>query len=65
MITERTLKKWRREALRGIELTKGYDPAYRDFRMEIPEYLELKSRILRMTRELMDIYLLREKTKGK
>ena len=61
MITERTLKKWRKEALRTIELAEGHDPAYRDFRMDLNDLNETMTRILRMTQELMDLHLMRIK----
>lgn len=52
MITERTLKKWRREALKELEIPK------------LPisqESQEIQKRILRMTQELLDLHLTREK----
>jgi len=54
MITERTLKRWRREALQMQKEWKG---------SHLPEsltILELCKRILRLTMELMDIHLLRK-----
>jgi len=55
MITERTLKKWRKEALIEFEA----DPVEYD---ETISYVkELQSRILRMTQEMLDMHLLRKK----
>jgi len=52
-ITERTLKKWRKEALQFkddvINMT-GAEPT-----------VELCERILRMTQELLDLHLIRKK----
>lgn len=55
MITERTLKKWRKEALTEEDV--AY--AKQDGQLMIIAYKELQSRILRMTQELMDSYLIR------
>lgn len=52
MISERTLRQWRREALRGKET------------MELNEMIkyvdEMNERILRLTQELMDLYLIKK-----
>jgi hypothetical protein len=53
MITERTLKKWRREALGIINRDDQINP------VEMNIYLA--DRILRMTQELMDQHLVRIK----
>ena len=57
MITERTLKKWRREALEYSEV-KSINGAPGSFILN-PEKEELHKRILRMTQELLDQHLLR------
>lgn len=56
-ITERTLKRWRKEALQQLKVEE--DHAYnQDF------VFELLNCILRMTLELLDLYLLKkEKSK--
>lgn len=51
MITERVLRKWRKEALQFKEDIKDMPEA-------VPT-IELCNRILRMTQELLDNYLLR------
>ena len=58
-ITERTLKKWRQEALIRKEFLKTFavDPG------EYRERLEEQDRILRMTQELLDQHLIRKETK--
>ena len=60
MITERTLKIWRRNALREINSLKGVDRIGE----ATVERRELSSKILRMTQELLDNYLL-QKEQGK
>lgn len=56
MISERTLKKWRREALQGPpQLT---TPEL-DMQFCYRRINELSERILKLTQELMDIHLLR------
>jgi len=52
-ITERTLKKWRKEALRDVESIKKGNPDGVVFRTRA-------ERILRMTQELLDQHLLRK-----
>lgn len=63
MITERTLKNWRREALKAkqsIELSVK-EPANRfDLVLDKTEALLLYKRILRMTQLLLDQHLLRK-----
>lgn len=57
MITERTLKKWRMDALRAKqEMNKKpdpNDPIWKDF-------MTILDRILRLTQDLQDIHLLRK-----
>lgn len=53
MITERTLKRWRKEALQFKEDIKDMPEA-------VPT-TELCNRILRMTQELLDLHLIRKK----
>lgn len=55
-ITERTLRKWRKEALERIDQLKGWDAPAEN----TPEIRELNNRILRMTQELLDQHLLRK-----
>jgi len=50
-ITERTLRKWRKEALEERELLIGSVDKTR---------LEIRNRILRLTQELLDQHLLRK-----
>lgn len=56
MITERTLKKWRKEALEEIQ---------KETSLGLKELttikVELSKRILRMTQELMDLHLMKGK----
>lgn len=57
-ITERTLRRWRKEALGDRELfgdVEGIKPTI------VESYEELVNRILRMTQELLDQHLLRKK----
>lgn len=53
MISERTLKKWRRDALKYPEQMTIEEAAKSQHGMEMVE------RILRLTQELMDAYLIR------
>ena len=53
MITERTLKKWRREALRMRE------QGHKAPGSVSPVMMEFTERLLRMTQELLDQHLLR------
>ena len=56
MITERTLKKWRKEALVDLKTLEGWDSA-----VENTQTLrEQATRILRMTQELLDLHLVRK-----
>jgi hypothetical protein len=54
MISERTLKQWRREALIGDEVKEGALSLHTITR------LELDRRILRMTQELLDLHLVKK-----
>lgn len=54
MITERTLKKWRLEALKNI---KKFDQPVSSSHIDL--VLALENKILRMTQELLDQHLLR------
>ena len=57
MITERTLKRWRKEALQARAHMNGKELGTR------PEYqvIKLCEKILHMTQELLDLHLTREK----
>ena len=60
MITERTIKKWRKEALMQLEVT----PLKSNRTTLIPLGLiasTFADRILRMTQEMLDMHLLRKK----
>ena len=59
MITERTLKRWRKDALKNVE---EFDPElYRGTAPGIANaYQECQKRILRMTQELLDLHLIRK-----
>jgi len=57
MITERTLKKWRKEALQNLKILEGWDSDAENTQL----IRELSQRILRMTQELMDLHLMRIK----
>ena len=56
-ITERTLRKWRKEALQDLEAIEGWDNTAERTKVRREE----DSRILRMTQELLDQHLLRKK----
>ena len=53
MISERTLKRWRRDALKGTQ-SPDWDKANANYIREVSE------RILRLTQELMDLYLIQK-----
>ena len=55
MITERTLRRWRKDALR-----EGLITIIEDQKDQHIYWLECQQRILRLTQELMDLYLLRK-----
>jgi hypothetical protein len=59
MLTERTLRKWRKDALRitdgvAIDMYKGVADSLAG------AYVECQIRILRMTQELLDLHLTRK-----
>jgi len=61
MITERTLKQWRRDAL-TCERDPETSPTMLggpNVSMDITHYKKINRRILRLTQELMDIYLVK------
>ena len=57
-ITERTLKRWRKEAL---ETLKDLENNAESFGRQISIIREPNERILRMTQELLDAHLIRKK----
>ena len=61
MITERTLRQWRKDALQTTETIESFDPAL-DVKVtkHITVINELSERILRLTQELLDQHLLRK-----
>jgi len=56
MISERTLKQWRRDALKATVIREE-DNVVAAIHIS---NIEMKNRILRLTQELMDIYLLKK-----
>lgn len=63
MITERTLRNWRRDALRNRHTPK--EPPLtaapgEELNVDLLYQNELNSRILRLTQELLDLYLMRK-----
>lgn len=60
MITERTLRKWRREALQARRLWEEEDNRGR---INMNEATEILNRILRMSQELLDQHLLRKEVR--
>lgn len=56
-ITERTLKRWRKEALKEVDSLEGWDNPVEG----TVERRGMAKRILRMTQELLDQHLLRKK----
>jgi hypothetical protein len=64
MISERTLKKWRKEALVDLvdhKMLVAGDGDGVDTSFHIDEVKELSSRILQLTQELMDQHLLKQR----
>ena len=67
MITERTLKKWRREALKSIESShvrmnvSGKELAPGEYQAIMVTDIELSKRILRLTQILLDQHLMKGK----
>lgn len=55
MITERKLKKWRKEALTEKNISYG--------QLLVTAHKELQSRILQMTQELLDQYIIEKDKK--
>ena len=55
MISERTLRKWRTEALQEIHTTKLANGTFEDFQKKT----QTNQRILKMTQELLDQHLIR------
>ena len=56
MITERTLKKWRKEALSNFD-----EAIYENSAPSLAKaFIELNNRILRMTQELLDFHLVKD-----
>ncbi len=53
MVTERTLKRWRKEALTNEGTKEGV------ITLHVNDRIELNKRILRMTQELLDLHLIR------
>ena len=61
MITERTLRKWRKEALEDISIFKGFKHKSSGTNEEyLHKRIQVRERILRMTQELLDQHLLRK-----
>jgi len=63
MISERVLKKWRREALktREMKIVTTVDPEYAEKMLFLPpSYLDLIDRVLRLTQELSDLILIKK-----
>lgn len=56
MITERTLKKWRGEALE--EVSEPVPSNIESFNVVLSKYIEINERILRLTQVLLDQHLL-------
>jgi hypothetical protein len=64
MITERTLIKWRKEALHNNEFEPILDPNNVSELESLYRYaFELNQRILRLTQELLDAHLVRKVSK--
>lgn len=61
MISERMLKRWRKESLKAME---DIDVKPDDYLVMISAVKELNARILMLTQELLDQHLLREIKKG-
>ena len=58
MITERTLKRWRKEALETLH---NLETNAESFGRQISIIRDPNERILRMTQELLDAHLIRKK----
>lgn len=59
-ITERTLKKWRKEALKEKANILPCMDGARSWSRTPADYLEMQERILRLTQELLDQHLMRK-----
>ena len=57
LITKRTLEAWRKEAL--IESYIYQEKSDEAYSITKKEWLELNNRIIRMTQELLDVYLMK------
>ncbi len=57
-VTERTLRRWRRESLINLALTHSIPPE--GINVTQLQYLEFNDRILRLTQDLMDIHLIKK-----
>lgn len=62
-ISERRLKKWRREALQTSIDIKTQMPSIRSYGKSPHEALEDQGRILQLTQELLDQHLLKKEQK--
>ena len=56
-ITKRTLERWRKEALQRVEGLKGWDAPAEN----TPEIRKLSHCIIRLTAELLDLHLMKER----
>lgn len=61
MITERTLRNWRKQALQPFD-HELYGSTLEPCASLAKAYLEMKERILRLTQELLDQHLMRPKS---
>lgn len=61
MISERTIKNWRKSALREEWTIKNAHPQPASVTLPLGFYKEIFSRLLRLTQELADIQLMKEK----
>ena len=63
MITERTLRNWRRDALRKVTETTISVPASQrgeEYTIDVLLLRELNERVLRLTAELLDYHLMKK-----
>lgn len=60
MISERTLKQWRKEALIDIDINKALSITEGTMSFQANTKVKLGNRILRMTQELLDLYLIKK-----
>lgn len=61
MITERTLRKWRTDALTAVEDESKYSIYDGTAASLARHYVEVNKRILRMTQDMLDYHLLRKR----